>query len=127
MFFTRSRPPAKAAISVSRICRPRVGYLLYGRPAEEIELEDRMLAHVKIVVLSKLRRGEPFAFSFEHDESDDGGRSTIWLHPSIPLRFKFTEARQPALNRGWLDLLAASANSADGLRLISEPEASPPA
>lgn len=99
-----------------------MGYLLYGRPAEEIEIEDRMLAHVKIVVISKLRRGEPFAFSFEHDASDDDGRSTIWLHPAIPLRFKFLEARQPALNRGWLDKLAASANSPDGLRLITEPE-----
>jgi|SRR5690554_820286 hypothetical protein len=99
-----------------------MGYLLYGRPAEEIEIEDRTLAHVKIVVLSKLRRGESFAFSFEHDVTEGVGRSTIWMHPSIPLRFKFLGSRQPAINREWLDLLVVSANSVDGLRLIPEPE-----
>lgn len=101
-----------------------MGFLLYGRPAEEIEIEDRTLAHIKIVILAKLKRAEPFPFSFEHDPSDDAGRSTIWLHPAIPLRFKFEEARQPELNRRWLELLITSANSVDGLRLILEPEGS---
>jgi hypothetical protein len=99
-----------------------MGLLLYGRPAEEIEIDDRALAHIKIVILAKLKRGESFAFSFEHDPSDDAGRSTIWLNPAIALRFKFEEAHQPALNRRWLDLLAKAANSVDGLRLIPEPE-----
>lgn len=99
-----------------------MGFLLYGRPAEEIEIDDRALAHVKIVTLAKLRRGECFAFSFEHDASDEEGRSTIWLHPSIPLRFKFSETRQPEINRSWLDVLMSAANSVDGLRLIPEPD-----
>jgi hypothetical protein len=99
-----------------------MGLLLYGRPAEEIEIDDRALAHIKIVILAKLKRGESFAFSFEHDPSDDAGRSTIWLNPAIALRFKFEEERQPALNRRWLDLLVTAANSVDGLRLIPEPE-----
>ncbi len=99
-----------------------MGYLLYGRPAEEIEIDDRALAHVKIVMLAKLRRGESFAFSFEHDASEGLGRSTIWMNPAIPLRFKFLGSRQPAINRDWLDLLVVSANSVDGLRLIPEPE-----
>ena len=99
-----------------------MGFLLYGRPAEEIEIEDRTLAHIKIVILAKLRRNESFAFSFEHDPSDDGGRSTIWLNPAIPLRFKFEEERQPVLDRRWLELLVVAANSVDGLRLIPEPD-----
>ncbi|GAA3748224.1 hypothetical protein GCM10022239_24600 [Leifsonia bigeumensis] len=103
-----------------------MGFLLYGRPAEEIEIEDRTLAHIKIVILAKLRRGESFAFSFEHDPSDDAGRSTIWLNPAIPLRFKFEEERQPELDRRWLELLVSAANSVDGLRLIPEPEESHP-
>ena len=100
---------------------------MYGRPAESIEIEDRTLAHVKIVILAKLRRNESFAFSFEHDVSEGSGRSTIWLHPSIPVQFKFLGSRQPAINRAWLDALVITANSVDGLRLIEEPAAVPTA
>ncbi len=98
-----------------------MGYLLYGRPAEEIEIEDRVLAHVKIVILTKLRRGEPFPFSFQHEDGEEG-RSTVWLHPAIPLHFKFHESKQPELDRVWLEALMKTANSVDGLRLIPEPE-----
>lgn len=100
-----------------------MGYLLYGRPAEEIEIDDRMLAHAKIVILTKLRRDQAFAFSFEHDTDSvsDEGRSTVWIHPSIPLHFKFDESHQPEINRQWLEQLMIAANSGDGLRLIPEP------
>lgn len=101
-----------------------MGYLLYGRPAEEIEMDDRILAHAKIVILTKLRRGQGFAFSFEHDtgsvDASDEGRSTIWLHPAIPLHFKFDESHQPEINRRWLEQLMVAANSGDGLRLLPE-------
>ena len=97
-----------------------MGLLQYGRPAEKIEIDDRALAHLKIVILAKLRRGEPLAFSFEHDVEDESGRSTIWLHPSIPLQFTFGSVEQPTINRAWLDELVVSGNSLDGLRLIPE-------
>ena len=94
---------------------------MYGRPAEDIEIDDRTLAHLKIVILAKLRRGETFAFSFEHDVSAGSGRSTIWLHPAIPLQFNFVGSRQPAINREWLEALVVTANSVDGLRILPEP------
>lgn len=97
-----------------------MGLLQYGRPAEKFEIDDRALAHLKIVILAKLRRGEPLAFSFEHDVDDASGRSTIWLHPSIPLQFTFSSVEQPTINRAWLDELVVSGNSLDGLRLIPE-------
>lgn len=100
-----------------------MGYLLYGRPPEAIEIEDRDLAHLKIVVIAKLRRGEPFAFSFEHGIEGATGRSTVWLHPTIPLQFSFLDPQQPPINRKWIDALVVSANSVDGLRLIPEPPA----
>lgn len=99
-----------------------MGYLLYGRPAEQIEIDDRALAHIKIVMLAKLRRDESFSFSFEHDVAEGSGRSTLWVHPTIPLQFRFLGSRQPMLNRAWLDALVVSANSVDGLRLFPEPE-----
>lgn len=98
-----------------------MGYLYYGRPGEEIDIDDRTLAHLKIVILAKLRRAESFAFSFQHDVKDGSGRSTIWLHPAIALQFNFLGSRQPAINRTWLDALMISANSVDGLRILPEP------
>lgn len=98
-----------------------MGYLLYGQPAEEIEIEDRALAHIKLVMIAKLRRNESFAFSFAHDLDGEDGRTTMWVHPSLALRFRFNETQQPELNRAWLDKLVIAANSVDGLRLIPEP------
>jgi hypothetical protein len=98
-----------------------MGYLLYGLPPEAIEIEDRTLAHVKIVMLAKPRRDESCAFSFEYDLSEGSGRSTVWMHPTIPLQFKFLGSRQPMINRAWLEVLIVAANSVDGLRLIPEP------
>jgi len=100
-----------------------MGYLLYGLPAESIEIDDRTLAHIKIVMLAKLRRDESFAFSFEYDLSNGSGRSTVWVHPTIPMQFKFLGSRQAVINRAWLEALIVSANSVDGLRILPEPEA----
>ncbi|MGV8882040.1 MAG: ATP-dependent DNA ligase [Rhodoglobus sp.] len=99
-----------------------MGYLLYGLPAESIEIDDRTLAHIKIVMLAKLRRDESFAFSFEYDLSNGSGRSTVWVHPTIPIQFKFLGSRQAVINRAWLEALIVSANSVDGLRILPEPE-----
>jgi hypothetical protein len=99
-----------------------MGVLMYGPGASEIEIDDRLLAHVKVVVLSKLRRAESFTISWEIDAEQGSGRETIWIHPAIPLRFRFAGSRPPQLNRAWLDQLVRAANKGD-LRLTSEPPA----
>ena len=66
-----------------------MGTLYYGDVATPIEIEDRALAHVKVVIATKLRRGESFTLSWTHGPGQEVGRSTVWLHPSIPLRFVF--------------------------------------
>ena len=68
-----------------------VGTLYYGGSATSIHIEDRALAHLKVVIASKLRRHEAFTVSWPHSEDQPPGRTTIWLHPSIPLRFEFDE------------------------------------
>jgi hypothetical protein len=45
----------------------------------------------------------------------------IWLHPSMPLRFRYDGSRRPAVNRAWIEALMAVANSTDGLRVLPEP------
>ncbi|WP_345788772.1 hypothetical protein [Cryobacterium arcticum] len=47
----------------------------------------------------------------------------MWLHNSIPLYFKYYGGKTPSLNRAWIEVLTASANSGQGLLLSSEPAA----
>jgi len=84
-------------------------------------MEDRALAHLKVVIATKLRRGESFTLSWTHTDGSEPGRSTVWLHPSIPLRFVFDDPEPTMLSRAWIEELAASANSSGGLMLVAEP------
>ena len=95
--------------------------LFYGTTPEPIAIDDRMLAHVKVVVATKLRRGESFTLSWTHGPGQEVGRSTVWLHPSIPLRFVFDDPEPALLSRAWVEELANSANSSGGLLLVPEP------
>ena len=97
-----------------------MGILHYGTDSKPIHIADRALAHLKVVVVAKLRRQESFTVSWQHPEEDGVGRSTIWLHPSIPVRFEFDEPNATELNREWIEELAQSANALGGIQLISE-------
>ena len=92
-----------------------MGKLFYGSDSHPAELPDRVLAHIKAVVASKLRRGESFTLSWQHPDDVPGGRSTLWINPSIPLRFVFTNPDGEVLDPEILKRLAASANSTAGL------------
>lgn len=97
-----------------------MGLLYYGASADPIQIEDRALAHLKVVIATKLRRNESFTLSWRHPECDELGRSTIWFHPSIPLRFVFEEPEPPELHAEWITALAQSANSSGGITMVSE-------
>lgn len=86
-----------------------------------IDIEDRLLAHLQLVISNKLRRGEPFPFSWRDDASVGDGRTSVWLHPGASLVYKFYGSRMPALNPAWIDALAYTANSVSGLYAIPEP------
>ena len=58
-----------------------VGTLYYGDSGTPIGIEDRALAHLKIAITTKLRRGESFTLSWRHTDDQPRGRSTLWLHP----------------------------------------------
>lgn len=96
-----------------------MGYLTYGG-SQEYEFEDRTLAHLKVAITMKLRRQESFLFSWNNPADRGGGRTSIWLNPSIPLTFRFVGSRPPQLNKAWLAVLSDSANTAQGLTLIPE-------
>jgi len=88
-----------------------------------VDFDDRLLAHLQIVIASKLRRGESFNFSWRDDPDMGDGRTILWLHPSVPLIYKFFGSRPPVINRAWIEALSQSANTPAGLRIVPEPEA----
>ncbi|WP_460794815.1 DUF7882 family protein [Microbacterium sp. GXF0217] len=97
-----------------------MGQLIYDGEDHPIVLDDRTLAHLKVVVTTKLRRQEGFTMSWRHPENQPRGRSTIWLHPSIPLRFIFDQPEPTDLNTRWIQDLMNSANSTGGIALVDE-------
>ncbi|MCT1394660.1 ATP-dependent DNA ligase [Microbacterium sp. p3-SID338] len=97
-----------------------MGKFIYeGGP--KVEIEDRALTHLQLVMTAKLRRGEPFSFSWREDVSVGGGRTTVWVHAGSSMVFKYHGSRQPSINRTWVDALAYAANSPTGLYLTPEP------
>jgi hypothetical protein len=100
-----------------------MGRLIYDHTTA-IEFDDRVLAHLQVVIGTKLRRNESFYLAWADDPAMGDGRNVIWLHASMPLRFRFNGSRRPAINMAWVQSLMALANSTDGLRLIPEPASS---
>ena len=96
-----------------------MGKLIYGVTSTSFDIEDRTLAHLRIVISTKLRRGEPFLFDV--DLGDGTGHRSLWLHPAVPLQFHFHGSRAPRINRAWIDDLMQSANSLSGLVITPEP------
>lgn len=96
-----------------------MGRFIYDTTANSVDIDDRTLAHLRIVVMNKLRRSEPFMFDVEM--GDGSGRRSFWMHPGVPLQFHFFGSRSPRVNRAWLDALMVAASSPNGLTLVPEP------
>ena len=96
-----------------------MGYLEYGSN-KTVEFDDRVLAHLQIVIVRKLRRGECFLMSWRDSAENGQGRSSLWIHPAIPLGFKFRGGRSPTVNPIWLAELTLSADSSSGMTVTSE-------
>jgi hypothetical protein len=93
-----------------------MGLLIYDR-CDPIEIDDRTLAHLQVVMVDKLRRGEHFALTIH-----DGRRMlTSWIGPRTPMEFVYYGNRRPAVNYAWVDLLAGEAGITGALTLIPEP------
>lgn len=99
-----------------------VGYLIYGNGAE-YEIDDRVLAHLKIAITSKLRLQESFLLNWTFPPEQGSGRVGLWMSPAIPLQFRFSGSRPPELNRDWLEALALSSRGVRGMQLMGEAEA----
>jgi len=97
-----------------------VGMIYYGGTELPLRIADETLAHVKVVALTKLRRNESFTLSWQHSAEQPRGRSTIWMHPSISLRFTFDDPEPCELSSVRLVDLANAANSSGGITVVSD-------
>ena len=84
-----------------------------------VEFDDRLLTHLQIVIVQKFRRGDHFLMSWLQEDGD-GGRTSLWMSPTVPVHFKFFGSRVPTIDEGWLQRLGASADSSTGLVVANE-------
>lgn len=89
-----------------------MGTLTYASATAPIEIDDEVLAHLRAVTVTKLRRNEPFALTVP---TGDGQTETLWIQQSIPMRFVVESA--VSLHRPLLARLMQAASSTSGLDL----------
>ena len=102
-----------------------MGTLFYGAARYKAHFDDRVLAHLQIVMTAKLRRTEGFILSWKDPAEAGNGRSMIWVTPYTDLHYKFSGNTPPTINRQWLEQLAALANTAYGLIVTDEGKLEP--
>ncbi len=99
----------------------RMGILHYG--GADFEIDDRTLAHLKVVVAAKLRRKETVLISWNRPVQEGSGRVELLIFPEAPIVFRFQAGLPPRLNRVWLQVLQRLAGEPEGIRVISEEDA----
>ncbi|MFF7291401.1 hypothetical protein ACFY9N_02575 [Microbacterium sp. NPDC008134] len=75
-----------------------MGRLRYDGTSDPITIEDVTLAHLKIIIATKLRRQESFMMTWVPRDGGVNRRATVWIHPAIPLQFGFDEEVPPAVD-----------------------------
>ncbi|KQX07659.1 MULTISPECIES: DUF7882 family protein [unclassified Leifsonia] len=96
---------------MGRFIHPAVGAVWF---------HDRVLAHLQIVISSKLRVGEGFFLTWHDHEAPGIVASSVWIDASIPIGFTYERTARPDINESWLDVLKESASSNAGLILTDE-------
>ena len=99
-----------------------MGTFIYDSPVNSVEFDDRTLAHLRIVIMNKLRRSEPFMFDVEM--RDCSGRRAYWVTTGAPMQFRFYANRQQHINRVWIEQLMSAASGPSGLTVLPEPDES---
>jgi hypothetical protein len=98
-----------------------MGTLEYNSSRPPIQVDDVTLAHLKIVIGTKLRRQESFMMTWLPDQTVASGRLTTWMHPSIPLVFSFDSAAFPHIDPGRVTNMIEQLNSRGDLVLDQLP------
>ncbi len=99
-----------------------MGTLIYGA-SERYEFDDRLLAHIKMAMIVKLRRRESFLMNWSLPQEHGSGRMSLWMSPFIQLQFRFSGGRAPVLNRAWVEALTMTAHRTGGMEIMAEADA----
>src|SRR4051794_28421510 len=94
-----------------------MGTLYYGSSRTPILIEDRVLAHLKIVITSKLRRSESFLLSWDEPNENGSGRASVFIHQTCDLIYRFDGSRPADLDQQLLETMAAESTSTRGLHI----------
>lgn len=94
-----------------------MGTLHYGASRLAIRIDDRTLAHLRVVATSKLRRNEPFLISWENDLAAGSGRESLWVHPGSDLVYQFDDDEPVQLDNGLLDSMMMSSFVSRGIEI----------
>jgi hypothetical protein len=89
---------------------------------EDFSFDDRMLAHVQIVISTKLRRGENFFLTWSVPAGNGSGRHALWIDNGVPLHITYSGSRAPQINREWIEALILS-SATGGVHLADDPPA----
>lgn len=89
-----------------------MGQLTYANSTAPIEIDDDVLAHLRTVTITKLRRGESFALTIP---TAGKARATLWIHSAIPIQFAVEEGVD--LQRPLLASMMEAANTSGGIDL----------
>jgi hypothetical protein len=108
-----------APASVRKSTESKMGTLIYNGAG--FLLDDRVFAHLQIVIATKLRRRESFTVSWRVPVDRGSGRRTLWVDNSVPIHLDYQSSRVVSINRVWVERMLASAARAEGLRLEDEP------
>ncbi|BFM23424.1 hypothetical protein QE430_002184 [Microbacterium testaceum] len=93
-----------------------MGRLIY-RDRAAFDIDDRILAHLRIVVMNKLRRNEGFMLQLPVNEGVR--QASLWIHASNALVMQFYGGREPVIDRALVDQMMHDASGADGLTLTA--------
>lgn len=88
-----------------------MGRLRYDGTSEPILIDDETLAHLKVIVGTKLRRQESFMMTWLPHEGGDLGRVTVWIHPAIPLQFLFTSPEPQPIQKQRIEEIMHALNA----------------
>ncbi|KQX05078.1 hypothetical protein ASC59_12700 [Leifsonia sp. Root1293] len=91
-----------------------------------LEFDDRLLAHLKVAITQKLRRGESFTLSWVHPPGREGGRTSLWIDPASFIRWEFETATAPEINTEWVERLLRAASTTGGMVIVGEDPTAPP-
>ncbi|MBT2483178.1 MULTISPECIES: hypothetical protein [unclassified Microbacterium] len=94
-----------------------MGKLRYDSSLPSILIEDVELAHLKVVIGTKLRRQESFMMTWHPPGGDPGAVCSAWIHPAIPLQFAFDSESIPQVTPGHVAELMERLNATGDLVL----------